>query len=83
MFNRGRNDSGNKLAKHSACLASRACALGPQPGSIAGILNLPWRQAVPSVCISGLSINTDVLETELYVMFELRYWWRTGQTRPL
>lgn len=54
-----------------AHLASRVCPLGPQPGSVAGIRNLRWVNAVPSVCTSGLSINADVLKTdELYVMLE-------------
>lgn len=45
-------------------LASRLCALGPQPGITAGILNLPQLNAVPVVCTSGLSIRIDVLETD-------------------
>lgn len=45
-------------------LASRVCALGSQPGIIAGISNLPWLNAVPSVCTSGLSMSIDVLETD-------------------
>lgn len=64
MFKKGRNESGNQLAKRSACLASRACALGPQPRSIAGILNLAWLNAVPSVCTSGPSVNTEVLDMD-------------------
>lgn len=45
-------------------LASRVCALGPQPGIIAGMLNLPRLYAVPFVCTSGLTMSIDVLETD-------------------
>jgi len=84
VFSGGRNGSGNKLAKHSAYSASRACASGPRPGISAGILNLPWLNAVPTVHTSGLSINSDALgRDELYVMPELRCWERTGQNKVL
>lgn len=62
-------------------LAPRVCALGPQPGITAGILNLLRLNAVPFVCTSGLSMSIDVLETDELNMILREDWVKQAPLR--